>query len=170
MSDAEFRPSIALAVLLTHEVRFVVIGGLAASLLGSSMTTNDLDICYARSDQNLIALSAALHQLHAKLRGAPPDVPFQLDAESLRNGDHLTFETDAGAVDILGIPKGTKGFDQLTTDAVTVDFQGMQLQVASLEQVIRMKEVAGRPKDRLGLEILAALREVIEEGDHPARE
>jgi hypothetical protein len=79
VSDPSFDPLGTLRTLSEHRVRFVLIGGFAAALRGSPMITGDIDICYARDDANLRALAAALGALDATLRGAPPDVPFQLD-------------------------------------------------------------------------------------------
>lgn len=143
-------------------MRYVVIGGVAASLMGSSLLTFDLDICYARDEANLRALAEALREVHARLRGAPADLPFQLDDVTLKNGDHFTFSTDVGDLDVLGTPKGTAGYEQLVRDAEPLDLEGASVRVASLESLVRMKEAAGRAKDRLGLEILAALRDELE--------
>lgn len=162
MTDRPFQPASALETLLEHRVRFVLIGGLAARLHGSPSLTNDLDICYARDDQNFERLASALDALHARLRGAPPNVPFVLDAYTLRAGDHFTFDTDAGPLDILGIPAGTSGFESLDANAVEMVFDYMRVRVASLDDLIRMKLAAGRPQDRVEAEILGALREELE--------
>jgi hypothetical protein len=158
----EFRPASALETLLEHRVRFVLIGGLAANLHGSPSVTEDLDICYARDRKNLESLSAALLELRARLRGAPSDVPFLLDAATLEAGDHFTFDTDAGSLDILGTPAGTSGFDALNVNAVEMHFDLMSVKVASIDDLMRMKRAAGRPKDRIELEILGALQDELE--------
>jgi hypothetical protein len=158
-----FDPVHALAVLNAHKVRYVVIGGVAAAALGSPALTTDLDICYARDSANLRALAGALMELGARLRGAPAGVPFQLDDATLRNGDHFTFTTDAGDLDVLGTPAGSNGYADLIGDSFSVELvEGLHVHVTSLAQLIRMKEAAGRPKDRYALEILAALRDEIE--------
>lgn len=159
-----FRPSLALEVLTRHGVRFVLIGGIGARLHGSPSVTNDLDICYARDDENLQRLATALHELRVRLRGAPPDVPFQLDAGSLKAGDHFTFIGDAGALDCIGTPAGTSGYEDLARTAERLDIDGAVVLVASIEDLIRMKLAAGRPKDRIEAEILGALLEEIEGG------
>jgi hypothetical protein len=153
-----------LEALVGHGVRFVVIGGIGARLRGSTTITNDLDVCYARDDRNLDRLAAALRSMNARLRGAPPDVPFVLDARTLRAGDHLTFLTDFGALDILGTPSGIPGgFEELDRAADEMDLDGFAVRVASIDDLIRMKRAAGRPKDLIEVEVLGALRDEIDD-------
>lgn len=77
----------------------------------------------------------------------------------------MTFDTDFGALDILATPSGTSGFEDLAANAVEVELGGgLVVPVASLDDLIRMKRAAGRPKDRVELEILGALRDEIEAG------
>jgi hypothetical protein len=159
-----FEPLDALEVLVKHRVRFVVIGGFAAQLLGSPLLTQDVDVCYARDDDNLERMAAALKELGARLRGAPGDVPFVLDTKTLRMRDHFTFDTEAGALDILGHPSGAPGgFEELDPAAETFDLGTFTVKVASIDELIRMKRAAGRPKDLAAVEELGALRDEIDE-------
>ena len=91
-----------LALLLDHGVRFVVIGGVAMRLHGSSHITEDIDILYSRDPENLEALANAFRDHHPRLRGAPADLPFRWDARTLRAGLNFTLTTDFGPVDTLG--------------------------------------------------------------------
>jgi hypothetical protein len=154
-----FDPLRAMKVLLAHDVRFIVIGGLAGRALGSPTITNDLDICYERSAVNYNALADALKELEASLRGAPAGLPFQIDARSLEMGDSFTFETVAGPLDCLGTPAGTAGYEDLLENATEYDMDSLPVMVASLDDLLRMKRAAGRPKDRIEIEILSALKE-----------
>jgi hypothetical protein len=154
----------ALHVLARHRVRFILIGGYAAIARGSPLLTGDVDVCYARDDENLERLAAALRELKATLRGAPPDLPFQLDAKALKEGDHFTFSTTVGALDCIGTPAGTRGFGDLDKDATDIEVDGLTVRVASLDDLIRMKRAAGRPKDQVGLEWLRAVRDQLERG------
>lgn len=140
----------------------MLIGGVAANALGSPMVTYDLDICYSRDDENLARLASALRELEARLRGAPVDVPSILDAETLRNGDHFTFTTSAGSLDCLGTPAGVAGYDELIAHAVRDEIAGHTVAISSIDDLIRMKRAAGRPKDLLAVEELAALKEELE--------
>lgn len=160
-----FDPFKLLKTLLRHDVRFVIIGGIAGRLWGSTTVTNDLDLCYARDRANLTALAAALHELKAKLRGADADLPFRADARSLEMGDHFTFTTIAGNLDILGNPAGSSGHDALARTATKMDLEDLTVLVASLDDLILMKRAAGRPKDLIEIEILGAVKDEIERGD-----
>lgn len=152
-----------LRALSEHGIRFVVIGGLAGNAWGSPTVTYDLDICYARDQANLEKLAAALRDLGATLRGAPDDLPFRLDATTLKLGDSFTFKTRLGDLDCLGTPTGTLGFDELDRTAVRGDLRGVSVRVVALEDLIRMKRAAGRPKDLIEAEVLGALRRELEE-------
>jgi hypothetical protein len=161
-ASAEFQPEPVIRLLGRHEVGYVLIGALAGIVQGSPFITQDIDICYERDPDNLERLAAALTEVHATLRGAEPDLPFRLDAETLRRGDSFTFETTLGWIDILGTPTGTSGFHDLARTAGTYELFGYRVLVASVDDLIRMKRAAGRPKDLLAVEELGALREELD--------
>jgi len=141
-------------------VKYVVIGGIAATLQGSTTITRDFDICYLRDRTNLERLADALRELSARLRGPDVDVPFQLDAAALRNGLNFTFKTKYGDFDCLGEPGGGFDYELLKRNSDQMDVGGLAVMVASLDDVIAMKRAAGRIKDRIEVENLSALREV----------
>jgi hypothetical protein len=160
----DFQPAAVIGLLNRHGVRYVLIGGLAAALRGSPSVTQDVDICHARDDDNLKFLADALREIHARLRGAPPELPFRMDALTQARGDSFTFTTDLGWLDILATPSGTAGYDELAANADRVEAFDETFLVASIDDLIRMKRAAGRPRDRAELEILGALRDEIEGG------
>lgn len=147
--------------LVERGVDFVVIGGIAGIARGSAYMTEDLDIAYSRDPDNLGRLAAALAQLEARLRGAPEDVPFLLDAETLRQGAHFTFETASGPLDILDRPDGSPPYAELKRRAgEPLDIDGHPVLVASLDDLIAMKEATGRPRDAV---VASELRELADE-------
>lgn len=149
-SDAdEFDPLPLLTALSEAEVDFVVIGGVAGGAHGSSYPTYDLDVAYARDRPNLERLAQALRGLGARLRGAPAEVPFILDAKTLEAGSHFTFETSFGSLDILSDPDGAPPYPELKARAVRATVRGREVTVASLDHLIAMKEASGRTKDKL---------------------
>lgn len=156
-----FDPEAILRTLSERGVVYVLVGGFAAAAHGSPMQTVDIDICYDRAPENLERLASVLQELNAKLRGVE-DVPFLIDPQTLLGGDHFTFATDLGDLDLLGTPAGTQGHSDLASRAVPIDLDGRTVLVASLDDLIRMKETAGRGKDIEGVRILRALRDELD--------
>lgn len=159
MTIHPFDPGRILGVLGAHDVRFVVIGGMAGRLLGSPTVTNDLDICHAIDGDNLARLSAALTELQARLRGVDDPVPWTPTQERLTASEALTLTTTAGNLDLLAHPAGGSGYEQLAATATNTHVAGLDILVADLEDLIRMKRAAGRPKDLIEVEVLGALLE-----------
>jgi hypothetical protein len=158
-----FQPAEILSVLERHGVEFVVIGGLAAALQGSPFVTTDVDVTPRRAHKNLERLSAALKELEARIRTeeAPEGFPFDHDARSLAGLGLLNLTTRFGDLDISIEPVGTAGYGDLVRDAKSFELGGVRVLVASLADVVRSKEAAGREKDRL---VLPTLRRLLEEG------
>jgi hypothetical protein len=149
-SEAEdFDPLPLLDALAGAGVDFVVIGGVAGGAHGSSYPTYDLDVAYARDRDNIERLVEALRGLGARLRGAPPGLSFLLDAKTIENGSHFTFETRFGPLDILSDPEGAPPYAQLKAGGTTATVRGREVVVASLDHLIAMKEASARAKDKL---------------------
>jgi hypothetical protein len=153
-----------LRVLERHEVRYVVIGAQAAVIHGVPLLTEDLDITPSRDAENLERLAAALHELEPILRTAtdPEGVPFPVDAEMLATAETWTLTTRVGDLDLAFLPAGTQGYEDLRRDAMSVELgDALTVQVASLADVIRSKEAAGREKDRMQLPLMRRTLEEI---------
>jgi len=160
-AEPDFDPIPVLVRFTDAGVDFVVIGGVAGGAHGSIYATADVDLAYSRALENLERISALLRELDARLRGAPRDLPFQLDARSLQEGGNFTFETSLGSIDILAFPAGAPPYDQLRKDAKLIEADGRQVRIASLDHLIAMKEAAGRPKDLLAASELRELSDEI---------
>jgi hypothetical protein len=143
---------------VSRGVDFVVIGGIAAVLHGSPRATFDLDVCFATDESNLEALGEVLVGLDARLKGVADDIPFVPDAGTLRHVEALTLDTAAGELDVLAKPSGASRYDTLRRRADRFDLGGFSVLVASLEDLIAMKQAANRPKDRADVEELEAIR------------
>jgi predicted nucleotidyltransferase len=150
--------------LVAADVKFVLIGGLAAQAHGSTSLTDDLDICFARDRDNLRALAEVLEEIVAVRRGLPVDTPPMppLDARTLLAGSLFTLSTRFGDFDLLANPDPGFDFTTLLSGAVPASTAGVRVLAASLDDLMAMKRAAGRPKDRVELEILGALREELD--------
>lgn len=143
--------------LAAERVEFIVIGGLAVIAHGHARATLDLDVCYARTPENLLRLVAALASVHPRLRGAPADLPFFWDERTLRNGLNFTLVTDLGEINLLGEVTGLGNYGDLALRATVVDIYGNAVKILSLDDLIRSKAAAGRAKDLIDLEALRVI-------------
>jgi hypothetical protein len=138
--------------LIAHGVDFVLIGGQAGISHGSSYPSYDLDVLYARDRDNVLRLVAALEEIGVRLRGAPKDLPFVLDARTIENGANFTFVTPYGDLDVLADAAGAPSYSELRSAAVEREMFGHLVKVASLDHLIAMKRAANRTKDKLMVE------------------
>jgi hypothetical protein len=141
-----------LAPLVEHGVDFVVIGGTAGLAQGSNYPTYDLDVAYARTPANVERLVVALREIGVRLRGAPEDLPFQLDTRTIENGANFTFVTRFGDFDVLADIGGISSYEQLKADSSEMRVAGLDVRVASIDHLIAMKRASERTKDKLMLE------------------
>lgn len=146
-------------LLAASKVAFVIVGGVAAAVHGSAQVTLDLDICYDREEGNLNRLAEVLAPLDPHLRGAPVELPFLWDAQTLRRGLNFTLVTDWGDLDLLGEVAGVGGYEPVVAASVPVALFGVTCAVLSLPALITAKRAAGRPRDLLALPELEALWE-----------
>ena len=156
-NPGDFDAATIIATLNRYGVHYVVIGALAAQLQGAPIPrTRDIDITPDTSYENLERLSAALHKLSARIRTAdvPEGLPFDHDGTSLSRARAWNLTTPFGEFDISFVPSGTEGYEDLARHALVIESYGQLVPVADLDDVIRSKEAAGRPKDILHLPIL----------------
>jgi hypothetical protein len=134
--------------MVRNGVDFIVVGGMAGIANGSSYPSYDLDLAYSRRKENVIRLVKALKGIGVRLRGAPPELVFPLDEQTIENGANFTFITPYGDLDILGDIAGIKDYESLAKDAFEDVIGGVPVRIASLDKLIAMKRSANRPKDR----------------------
>ena len=153
-----------LRTLADNRVRYIVIGGAAATMHGAPLPdTLDVDITPERSRDNERLLAAALREMEARLRlpGEAEGTDIELDERTFRQMTTMTFITKYGPLDLSFRPDGTDGYRELVKRSVIIRDLGIEIPVASLEDIIRSKEAAGRQKDAEHLPILYRfLREI----------
>lgn len=142
-------------------VEYIIIGGVAATVHGSSRLTQDVDVCYARTDANLDRVVRALRPLKPYLRGAPRGLPFEWSAATLRAGLNFTLTTTAGDIDLLGEVTGGGTYHDLIAHTMEVTLFTHRTRCLNLEWLIVTKRAAGRPRDLEAIAELEALREEI---------
>lgn len=152
-----------LAVLVEHGVDFIVVGGVAGVLHGSPLLTDDIDILYSLDEGNQRRLLGALQALDAVFRGDPRQLRPGLS--HLASRGHKLLSTRLGDCDCLATIEEDSTYEDLLPHAELMRLGDLQVRVLSLRRLIEVKEKLARPKDRLALMHLVALRDERETGD-----
>jgi predicted nucleotidyltransferase len=148
-----------LRALADSGVEFILVGGVAATVHGSTRLTVDVDAVYRRTPQNIERLVLALTPYHPYLRGAPSGLPFRWDAATIMRGLNFMLTTDVGDVDLLGDITGGGGDDSLIAATMGIRVFGIDCRCLTLDKLIEVKRAAGRPKDFEAIAELEAIRE-----------
>jgi hypothetical protein len=149
------------------KVEFVVVGGYAGIVHGCTYMTQDVDICCDFSPANLLALQKALSSLHPVHRMTAARKPLELTAENAGEFKNLYLDTDLGHLDCLSEILGLGGYEQVRRASVSVEVEGRQFRVLSIDALITAKEAMNRPRDREAVRQLKAVRQLHEEGRSP---
>jgi hypothetical protein len=157
---APLDPGKILRALDRNSVEFVLIGALAARLHGFPRLTADADITPATDRPNMDRLAKALRELRAKVytESVPEGLEFDCSAQTLSRANMWNLVTNAGRIDLAFKPAGTEGYKDLASSAERFEAYGVEFLAASVDDIIRSKEAAGRPKDREDLAILRAMQ------------
>jgi hypothetical protein len=147
----------AVQVLTDAGVEFAIIGGWSAIMHGSAYLTNDLDLCYSRTQANLRRLAGALATYHPRPADFPLELPFVWDERTLHGGTVFTLDTDLGRIDLLAEVAGLGGWDEIRKGCVLLPAFDREVWTLDLPSLIRAKRAAGRPKDLLVLPELESL-------------
>jgi hypothetical protein len=129
---------------------------------GSANLTRDIDCLYDRDPDNIKRMVDALKDSHPKLRTPGEPVPIRWEADFFKNVLNVTLSTDLGAVDLLAEAPGVGSFEEVWAHSEEMRLFGILVRVASIDDLIRMKEATGRSKDTEHALQLRALKKVIE--------
>ena len=146
-----------------HHVDFVIVGGVAASLHGSPRVTFDLDVVPSLAPESWMAVVDMLWSL-----GARPRIPEPLerirDVEQVRRWQQekgmlaLNFRTPDGSTEVDLLVSESDRISDLLQRAVKIVIEGRTFFVASIDDLIAMKQQAGRPQDLLDIAQLQDIR------------
>ncbi len=140
----------------------MLVGGAAAAAYGSTMVTQDVDVCAEMSHANLERLAETLapyDPVHRMVRNPRPFTAGAARSESFRN---LYLQTGLGQLDVLGEIRGIGSYGAVLDASVPLELEGFSIQILSLSKLIESKEAMSRPRD---LENVAILR-MIQDGTY----
>lgn len=142
-------------------VRFVVVGGVAAAAHGSQHVTTDLDVCYDTTPDNVQRLAALLGSWDAYPRGIEHGLPFFMDERQFRAQPTMTLTTQEGDIDVLRHVAGVGTYADAYDHSIEVGAFDVRFRLLDLPALIAAKRAANRPRDvahLLELEALLALQ------------
>jgi predicted nucleotidyltransferase len=139
-----------------HQVKWVLIGGMAVMLYGATYLTSDCDLAYEKSQDNLQRLLAALEELGARPLRASDSGDFPLDL-SILLAPFIHLKTEAGPVDLINRLPNVESFQELYNHSLVIEVDGVQIRIASIEDLIKLKSNSGRERDALHISMLKAI-------------
>ncbi len=149
--------------LVQEGVEFLVIGGVAVGYHGHVRATKDVDVVPAPDPENLKRLAQVLSRLEAELEGADEfddgELPNPLDPRALGEGGNWVLATRLGRLDIMQWIGEQGLWEKLAPAAIEDQIGGLAIKVIGYEDLVALKELAGRPEDLLDLERLRIARD-----------
>lgn len=147
-----------LKVLLDNDIDFVLVGGFASALYGSTMVTRDIDVCYACTHENIKTLRAILKDLNPVHRQTPQKLSFIEIPEKIEGANGFYLHTDLGPLDILNQITGVGDFERVKSKAIEIQVFGHKCKVISINDLIDAKKALGRNKDLLVVQELEEIK------------
>lgn len=149
--------------LIKADVKFILVGGLAAVVQGAPVTTMDVDILHNRSPENIAKLFEFLKSIAAIYR-RPDDKVIEPKEEDFFEMGHVLFTTRLGPLDVLAVIEEGKTYEDLLEHTVEIEFRGHTIRVLDLKMLIELKRTSKDPKDKQRLPVLEeTLRQLEEE-------
>jgi len=149
--------------LIETDVKFILVGGLAAVVQGAPVTTMDVDIVHERSPKNITRLLAFLKSIGAFHR-RPDDKVIEPKEHDISGVGHALFTTRFGPLDILSVIEEGRAYEDLHEHTVEIEFRGHTIRVLDLKTLVELKRASTDPRDRQRLPVLEeTLRQVEKE-------
>jgi predicted nucleotidyltransferase len=147
--------------LIDAEIDFVLIGGYAGVVHGSTMVTRDLDICALVNPEQIEKLRKCLKEFHPTHRMTPKRLSFLDFPEETKDVRNIYLETDLGVLDVISEVTGVGDFPRLISKAIEIELHGKKCKVISIEDLIVAKEAMGRDKDKAIVKELKVIKDRI---------
>lgn len=149
--------------LVEGGVEFLLIGGLAVGYHGHIRATKDVDVVPASNRDNLERLAEVLKDLDARVEGAEEfaedEMPDPLDPDTLELGGNWVLATRLGRLDVMQWIGDHPLWEDLSPGSIEDSVGGLPIKVVGYDDLVRLKELAGRPEDLADLQRLREARE-----------
>lgn len=139
--------------LCASGVEFILVGGLAAVIQGSPITTMDVDIVHNRTPDNIKRLVSFLENAEAMYR-RPDDKIIKPVAADFSGMGHILLTTRMGPLDILSFIEDRKTYEELIGHTMKIPFRGYTLRVLDLKTMLELKRSSDDPENQHRIAIL----------------
>ena len=148
---------------VSNKVDFVIVGGFAGVVHGCTYVTQDMDVYFDFSVENLLGLQKALSDLHPVHRMATGRVELNLTEENCAQFKNLYLDTDIGQLDCLSSIDGIGSYQEVKKASISIEAEGLQIRVLSIEGLIESKKTLNRPRDEQAIIQLEAIKKIQEQ-------
>jgi predicted nucleotidyltransferase len=149
--------------LVEGQVEFLLIGGVAVGYHGHVRATKDVDVVPAPDRDNLERLVEVLRRLDAKVEGAGDfnkgELPDPLEPGAMELGGNWLLLTRLGRLDVMQWIGDWPLWEELSPAAIADSIGDLPIKIVSYDDLVRLKELAGRPEDLVDLQRLREARE-----------
>jgi hypothetical protein len=139
--------------LVRADIKFILVGGLAAVVQGAPITTMDVDIVHERSPENITRLLAFLKSIGA-IHRRPDDKVIAPKDQDISGHGHALFTTRFGPLDVLAVIEEENTYEDLFEHTVEIAFRGHTIHVLDLKAMVKLKRISKDPRDRQRLPVL----------------
>ena len=144
------------------DVEYLVIGGVAVGFHGFVRGTKDVDIVPNPEPENLKRLAGVLSALDAQVEGADDfkgeELPDPLDPDALALGGNWVLSTRLGRFDVMQWIGDDALWEKLSPTAIEAEVGRLTIKFTSYENLVSLKQHAGRPQDLIDLQRLREAR------------
>jgi hypothetical protein len=141
--------------LVKADVKFILVGGLAAVIQGAPITTMDVDIVHSRSSENISNLISFLKSIDAIYR-RPDDKMIVPKAQDFSERGHVLLSTCLGPLDVLAYIEEGKTYEDLLRHTIEIRFRGHTIHVLDIKMLMELKKKSNDLKDKQRLPVLEA--------------
>jgi hypothetical protein len=147
-----------LELLAKNQVDFVIIGGFAGVVYGSTCITQDVDICCDFGVSNLLKLAKALKGVHAVHRMTPGRLKLELTKTNAGQFKNLYLDTDIGQLDCISFVEGIGDYHKVKKRSRVIEVEGVKMRTLDIDALIKAKKAMNRPRDRRMIEQLKKIK------------